>query len=203
MLSNAYRLYGVILVILTLTSCSVGNRVASHGQSVDVTMGNIDVNANNSAGHLAVTNGNITISHHAKVKSIEVLNGNITIENFSEADSIETTNGNIDIGDKVQVSHDVVTLNGDIQLATNVEIGANVRTATGNVLIGKGTRINGDIIFEKPGYWSSKVEQEIPVLEIEEGAIVEGNIHLYRPITLRIPEGFSPEQVIHHYDKRS
>jgi len=202
MLSNV-RLYSVVvLTIAALTSCSVGNRIAHNGQDAEITMGNIDVNANNSAGHLAATNGNVTLGQHAKAKSLEVLNGNISIGEYSEATSAETTNGNIEIGDNVQISLNVITLNGNIQLGTNVEIGANVRTATGDVFIGKGTRINGDIIFEKLGYWSSKVEQEQPLLEIAEGAIVDGKIQLHRPITLQLPEGFPAARVIRHYDKR-
>ena len=204
MLIKTKRLFGVIsLTLLVLTSCAIGNRTASNGHNAITTMGNIDVNANNTAGHLEVTNGNINISHHARVKSVEVLNGNIMIDDYSQAGSLTTTNGNIDIGENVNIDNSINSLNGNIRIAQRSIIGRNVNTTTGDVFIGNGVIIKGDIIFKKPGYWSSKIEQEKPVLEIKQSAVVEGNIHLYRSIELRLPEDFPSEKIIRYGNKRS
>ena len=193
----------ITAAVLALSGCVAGNKIGQYGQDAQTTLGNISVRANQNAGTLQTTNGNISIGHHAQVKSVNVLNGNISIKEFSQATSLKTTNGNIKISDNVLIKGNVKTMNGNIRIGQHVEIRANVLTATGDISIEQGTTIRGDIIFEKPGFWSSKLEQEIPRLKISKEVSLNGDIHLYRPIELLLDQSVNPNKVIRHYEKNN
>jgi hypothetical protein len=189
------------LLLVGLSGCVVGNQVGHSGNDVYSTFGNIDVRDGGRAGDLENNSGNITVGRNAKVKSVEHTNGNIDIGEFSEAYSLETMNGNIDVGKNAIITRSIKVMNGNINVQQGVNVGANLIASNGDVTVAKKTVIKGDIIFEDT--FLTSLADETPILTINEGATIEGQIHLYRKVDVILPRSMSLDKVVRHYqDKR-
>jgi DUF4097 and DUF4098 domain-containing protein YvlB len=204
MYKNLTTLVIASVVTLGLSGCSisVGNQNAKSGQNASSTFGNISVNDGERAGKLVVTNGNVGIGANAKVQAIEVVNGNIEIDNFSQAKSLETVNGNIKGGKEVIVTGNVKIMNGKIQFEQGAELGGNVEIFNGDIELARGSTVAGDIIFNKPDGWFFCMSSKTPKLKLGEGVMIGGQIHLYRPVDMTLPDSVSPRQVNRHYDDK-
>ena len=185
------------LLIVGLSGCVVGNQVGHSGNDVSSTFGNIDVRDGGHAGDLENNSGNITVGRNAKVKSVEHTNGNIDIGEFSEAYSLETVNGNIELGKNVIITRNVKVVNGNINIQQGANVGTDVIASNGDVTLATKSRVKGDIIFENT--FLSSLADETPVLTIAEGAIIDGQIHLYREVDLVLPDSMSRNKVLKHY----
>jgi DUF4097 and DUF4098 domain-containing protein YvlB len=189
----------VSIVLLVLPACSMGNRIAAHGQDVEVIFGNVKVSTGTVAGELGAINGNVNIASKAKVQSVSVVNGNIEIDDFSQASSLETVNGNITAGKKVIIDGTVATVNGNIRLGQQGEIAMNIETINGSIFVGQGVHIKGDIIFNSPGDSISFFNKDKPRLKIAKDVTIEGKIHLYRPVELDSSTFIDAGNIVHHY----
>ncbi len=197
MRNNLTILLSTSLLLLGLSGCVVGNQVGHSGNDVYLTFGNIEVKNGEHAGDLENNSGNITVGSNAKVQSVEITNGNIDIGDFSEAFSLETVNGNIDAGENVVITRDIKVVNGNITLQQGANIGANLIASNGDVTLAKQSTVKGDIIFEDT--FLSSLSDETPILTVVNGAIVEGKIHLYRKVTVILPDSMSRDKVVNHY----
>lgn len=189
----------ILIAISFLSACTIGNRIAQHGESVSTTLGNITVNDNNIAGDLSITNGNITLGDNARANTIEVVNGNIDLGELSQAKSLETINGNIFVSEKVKVLGDVKTINGNIDVKANSSIVGSITTHSGNITLAKNSKVFGNITFEQQHKLLANVDNEQPKLFIEDGALIEGYIHLYQAVTIISVDKNLLEKVLYHY----
>ena len=185
------------LLLVGLSGCVVGNQVGHSGNDVYSTFGNIDVKDDQRAGDLENNSGNITVGRNAKVKSVELTNGNIEIGAHSEAYSLETVNGNIEAGTNVIISRSIKVVNGNINMEQGVSVGGNLIASNGDVTLAKESIVKGDIIFEKT--FLTSLSDETPILTILEGAIITGEIHLYREVNVVLPTSIKQDKVIRHY----
>lgn len=190
------------MISMGLSGCvvSVGNHTPHNGQSASATFGNIEVNDGESAGELEAVNGNVEIGANARVNTVEVTNGNIQIDDMSEAKSLETVNGNIEAGKEVMVGGNVETVNGNIEFEQGAKLSGNVETVNGDIRLAAGATISGNIIFNKPGSWLGRTVSKTPKLILGEGVTVEGQIQLYRPVDLTLPDSIDPGKVNRHYN---
>ena len=190
-------LFSMSLLLVGLSGCVVGNQIGHSGKDVYSTFGNIDVRDGEHAGDLENNSGNITVGDNAKVKSVDIVNGNIDIGEFSEAYSLETVNGNIDVAKEVFITRSVKTVNGHINIHQGVNVGTNLVASNGDITLGKKSVVKGDIIYEDT--FLTSYADKTPKLKVAEGAVIEGDIHLYRYVKVVLPDSISQDKVVKHY----
>ena len=78
-------------------------------------------------------------------------------------------------------------MNGDIDIE-DAEVGGNIESVNGNLYVREGSVVKGDIIIEKPSFWSFGQKSKMPKIMIGPGAVVEGKIMLEREVELYISE---------------
>jgi len=182
-----------------------GSLEVSEGKKVtDVSSVNGDVTLDNNVTALEVdsVNGDIEVADYVTVTSLETVNGDIeTGHHFSASKGVETVNGSIEIGHSSNVEYDVETINGDIDL-DNSNIMGNVITRNGSISLSNNTQISGDIKFEQKNRNSRKGKfSSPPVLKIEQGSIVKGDIILEREVELEIDDAELLKKVVYRFDQ--
>lgn len=181
-----------------------GSLNVSDGKNVtDVSSVNGDITLNNNVTALEVdsVNGDIEVGDYVNVKSLETVNGDIEIgHHFDASKGVKTVNGSIQIGHSSNVEKNIETINGDIDLE-NTKIMGNVITRNGSIsLMGK-AHVYGDITFERKNLNSRKGKfSSLPVLKIEQGSIVDGEIILEREVELEIDDAELLRKVVYKYD---
>ena len=106
------------------------------------------------------------------------------------------------LGKNVIVDGEIETVNGDITIEENGRVSHNLTTTNGDVVLALNTHIKGDIIFEH-SKWSSVFESKNQrTLNIAEGVTVEGNIYLYSPVELVLPDSFDKEKIQTKYQDK-
>lgn len=184
------------LCLPLLTACVIGNQFAHSGNNASVTLGNIEVKQGQTAGHLDVVNGNIEVADNARIKTAETTNGNIEIGESSYTSSLETINGNITLGSRANTNGDISTVNGNITLNPDVIVFGSLSTHNGDVTLKRDVRVEGDIVFESSSWTGFSDAQRKPVLRIEQGAKLSGEIILYNLVELQLPSDFPQEKII-------
>ena len=195
------KLSMISITAFILTGCVIGNQYGHSGRDVDITLGNIEVEDGESAGHLDTVNGNIEIGYHTLIKSAETVNGNITIGDNSKVGELETVNGSVELGKNIVVDGDIKTVNGDIIIEENGRVTQSLTTTNGDIILATNTHIVGDIIFEYSKWTSVFENQNKRILEIAKGVTIEGNIYLYSPVELVLPNNFDRDKIVKRYEK--
>jgi len=125
--------------------------------------GGIRLGAHATADSLDTVNGGVTVDSGARVGgSVETVNGTITLRNGADvAGDLENVNGAIELT-SAHVAGGITTVDGNIDIrgTSRVERGILVQKAEhsflhwGNevprIVIGAGSRIEGDLRFERP-----------------------------------------------------
>mgnify|MGYP000397713794 CR=1 FL=1 len=194
------KLAFILATTITLSGCVIGNQYGHSGRDVDVTLGNIEVEDGENAGHLDTVNGNIDIGRQALVKSAETVNGNIVIGDDSSVGDLETVNGSIELGKNVTVNGAIETVNGDIVVEENGRVTSNLTTTNGDITLASKTHIEGDIIFEHSKWASMFEKQNHRTLEIAADVTIDGYVYLYSPVNLSLPSSFDKEKIKRRYE---
>lgn len=186
-------------------SSVLGSLEISEGKNVtDVSSVNGDVTLENNVTALNVdsVNGTIEVGDRVSVKRLETVNGGIeTGKHFNASEGVETVNGSIRIRHSSTVQNNVETLNGDIDLE-NTNVMGDVQTLNGSITLTDDTHIHGDIIFASKNHHSKKSRySSLPVLEIEHGSIVDGDIILNREVELDIDDAELLRKVVYQYEQ--
>ena len=191
----------LIMVLITtsiISGCVIGNQYAFNGENASVTLGNIGVKDGQQAGRLSSVNGNVEVGSNASVGAADTVNGNVEIGHNSQTKSLSTINGAIEIGSYSIVDGEVSTVNGEITLDNSAQVKGTLRITNGHIKLKDNAKVSGNIIFEHTnfsGVFNGRTER---TLEIADSAIVEGNVILYTPTKLILPDGFDQTKI----DKR-
>jgi len=189
------KIASTVVAAALISGCVIGNQTGRNGQNVSVTLGNVEVERGERAGHLETVNGNIEVEERAVIESAETVNGNIDLGDFSKSGELETVNGRIEIGEKAEVDGDVETVNGEIYVGKGSQVLKDITITNGDVIVKSGAKVFGNIVFDHTN-WSSLFESKIErTLEIEKGAELVGDIILYSPVELILPDDFDRSKI--------
>lgn len=157
-------------------------------------------------GDVSTVNGKVRVYDDATVEEASTVNGGLTVGDNVTAESLETVNGSIEIGESSTIHRGVGAVNGRISVArgtkvggnvgnvngsidvTATEIGGNVETVNGNVSLNDASVVKGDIVIDKPSFWSFGDKSDPPTVIIGPGSVVEGSIILKREVELYISD---------------
>lgn len=181
----------------------------------------IEVNEEQRVGKVSTVNGDVVIQAGAVARQVDTVNGDVELEDNSAVDSADTVNGRIEVGKNVRVGDSLETVNGSITVRERSEVGGHVRTvngdielygarandqlrtANGDIRLREGTVVAGDIIFRANTSWLNNLfsfgRDHRPTLFIDADSVVEGSIHLYREVELRIHADARVKEIIEHF----
>ncbi|MFP6807999.1 MAG: hypothetical protein VB957_12615 [Pseudomonadales bacterium] len=216
---------GLFLILFLQVACAhevhshdYSHKNDSHGNrahDIDKVFGNIKVGEKSVVGDVSSVNGGIVLRDDSKADDVETVNVSIRIEDNVAVRSVETVNGSIRAGQNFKVRRDVATINGSIDLQQGSTIGddvttvngsihlnntlveGNLETVNGDIKLAAGSRVQGNIIFEKNSWNSGNFK--LPKLIVDASSIIEGEIHLYRKVTLIIDENAEVGEIISHF----
>lgn len=208
------------LALLLSSYLLTANADVNEGQDISKINSGIRIEENDRVGDVSSINGRIRIQRGAIASEVGTVNGGIEIEDGAEINAAETVNGGIDVGENVTIHgslrtvnggiktnpgtvirDEVQTVNGKIRLR-NTKVGADVRTSNGDIEIRSGSTVSGDIIVKSRASWFGRLfnfNNRPSDLVIDADSIVEGDIHLYREVNLRIDDGAQVGNIIEHF----
>lgn len=162
--------------------------------------GAVKLASNSNAGDISVVNGSVSLADNTRVKSITTVNGGIEAgRKFIAAGEVTTVNGKIRVQSQSQIGGDVVTVNGLIELS-DTEVKGSVSTVNGDIRLQGKTHVKGDIVFKENRKKSVlSFGDKKPVLYIAADAVVDGQIILEQPVTLKLENPTMKAKIIEHY----
>lgn len=201
-----------------LSGCIVSVGAAEEGSDVSKVFGGIEVRqgtqqgdissvnggvklaSNSSAGNISVVNGSVNLADNTRVKSVTTVNGGIEAgRKFTADGEVTTVNGKIRVQSQSLIGGDVVTVNGLIEL-TDTEVKGSVSTVNGDIRLQGKTRVKGDIVFKENRKKSAlSFSDKKPELYIAADAVVEGQIILEQPVTLKLENPAMKVKVTERY----
>ncbi|MEX0618011.1 MAG: hypothetical protein WDZ76_00060 [Pseudohongiellaceae bacterium] len=193
-----------------------------HVGDISLVNGSISLARGATAGVLETVNGSITVDGNSEFYAAETVNGSIRIADRVRASgSVSTVNGSVTLGDDVEVDGSVTTVNGRIRagggsgiagsvttvngqiLLTNTTVNRDLATDNGDISLTNGTIVRGDVSIEGRKRWWNRLFSfgigNDPELHIDSSSVVEGDIHLYRAVDLRIEAGARTGDIIEHF----
>jgi DUF4097 and DUF4098 domain-containing protein YvlB len=174
--------------------------------SVETVNGSIHLDESVRAGNVETVSGSITVGRDSIVGSLESVNGSITLDSGVKSQAIEVVNGDVKLQERVQVDGNVTSVNGAIKLAQNAavegklenvngaikldgaRVGSGIKTVNGDIIVGEGSRVDGDIVVEKPRGMSFFRDKHIPKIVIRPGAQVTGTMRFEREVELHVSD---------------
>ncbi len=213
------KLLLLVSLVSLMSGCAFG--VSAHEEKANISrvFGGIDIHKGAKVGNLSSVNGGVDISSKVVAGEISTVNGGIDISSQVRIESAETVNGGIEAGSKLTVAGDLSTVNGGIDLADGSVIGGsietvngdidlsgvmirkNVETVNGDVSLLNATQLRGDLIIRKKSGWFTAVTHNRVVITIDESSSVEGTIHLYQKVVLKIAEKAKVNAIEYHYER--
>ena len=169
-------------------SISVGKGAVVSG-SINTVNGKIRVDGDATIENATTVNGSLHIADGVRSENLATVNGSVKVgEGSTVAGEIEAVNGSISLAAGSTVALNIANVNGDIEL-TGSEVGGDLTTVNGNVELADRAVVKGDIVVEKPGFWSfGNGNSRMPEIVIGPGSSVEGVIRLEREVKLYISE---------------
>lgn len=219
--NHGWRLSSATLLVMVLGSYLWANDAEGSGRD-DLSRINdsIEVGARESVGRVSSINGGLRLSMGVQAGDLHTVNGGIEVGEDCRIDSAESVNGGIEIAAGVQVAGDVRTINGRIrvgpasridgELSTvnggislrGAEVAGAVRARSGDIELRDGSVVEGDLVFEGGRRWwqglLGRAWERSPVLRIDAGSVVRGEIHLYREVELHIHEDAEVGEIFIH-----
>lgn len=208
-----------LIATITLSGCviNVGDNGDYHdGGDVSSVMGSVTIYKGRHAGDVSSINGSITLQDFTVAEDVSTVNGSVNIGENVAANSVATVNGDIEAGRSFNNFGDLDTINGDISLSKGslvdgdietangdielpgVEVKGELRTLNGDITLTDSTHVFGDIVFEEAEDGWESAESNWPVLSIDHGVMVNGNIILERGVKLELADKTLESKVIRH-----
>ncbi|MDQ7050363.1 MAG: hypothetical protein Q9M92_12865 [Enterobacterales bacterium] len=209
----------LVSFVSLLAACAVS--VTAHEEEGDISrvFGGIDIHKGAKVGDLSSVNGGVDIGSNAVVGDVSTVNGGIDIGSQVQIKSAETVNGGIEARQDLAVKGDLSTVNGGIELSSDsliggsietvngdidlsgVTISRNIETVNGDVSLLNSTQLKGDLIISKNSGWFSSVTKNKIVITIDENSSVDGTIHLYQKVILKIAKNAKVNEIEYHYER--
>lgn len=121
-----------------------GNSVVGDLETVN---GSIKLGSQSQADDIEVVNGSITLGDDVTVSSIESVNGGITAgDRLQVEEGIDSVNGHIRLGEGAVLGEGIETVNGKISFS-GARIGGDIETVNSNLDTGANSVILGDIVY--------------------------------------------------------
>ncbi|WJG10856.1 hypothetical protein [Aliiglaciecola sp. LCG003] len=193
--------------VLSVSACiiHVGNDSDdTHGNGVSSIFGGLDVSQGKHVSNVSSVNGSINLADSVNARNVDTVNGDIDMgqyvtvksaktvngdieaqQDFHSQGPVETVNGSIRLTSHSRVDGDVENVNGVIELS-GVIVSGNTTTYNGDIILKDGSQIQGDIIFYTRN--QRKAPRTLPVLKIENGVIIDGQIILRQEVELQIDD---------------
>ncbi len=172
--------------------------------NVSTVNGSVNLRDRANAADISTVNGGVRVADNSSIRSAETVNGSIQLgESVSVRQSLSTVNGGIRVQDGSEIGEDVTTVNGSIDIVA-ASVGGNIETSNGNIRVLDGAVVEGDIIIKKrrTGFWPFSWNwgnSRKQVVEVDADSRVNGTIHLYREVDLKIHERARVDSIEHHY----
>ncbi len=216
---DTLRLIFSALLALVLAGYLGTSHAGEEGADIRKVNGSIHIDSGMVANATTV-NGSIHLDENTTARSLSTVNGRVQISDGSQARSARTVNGDIRLAQDVRIEESVTTVNGGIRLEENSRVGGSVETVNGrielssarvardistvngDVTLGKGSIVEGDISFEKPGrrwFGMGRVFSQKPVLRIDANSEVHGTIHLHQEVRLEIDDKARVGDIQRHF----
>jgi hypothetical protein len=206
-----------LLTCLPLAASAAGNDISKVNGSVRVAAGesagdvetvngSVTIEDGVTAENIETVNGSINIGRNSTVRSIETVNGGVSLASGARASRIETVNGTLRLEENAQVSGDVTAVNGAASLEQGADIagklsnvngrmnlrgahvGAGLHTVSGDINVGPGSRVEGGILVEKPGFSMFRSQRRKPRIVIGPDAVVEGPLEFEHDVDLYVSD---------------
>ncbi len=210
-------LWLALLTCLPLAVLAAGNDISkvngsvrvSAGESagdVETVNGSVTIEDGVTAENIETVNGSIEIGRNSVVRSIETVNGGVSLDNGAKASSVETVNGTLRLAASAQVSGDVTAVNGKASLDKGADIsgklsnvngkmtingahvGRGLHTVNGDIEVGRGSRVEGGILVEKPSFNLFRSNRRKPRIVIGPDAVVEGTLKFEHEVDLYVSD---------------
>ena len=207
-----------LLLLVLLTACNVNSSVSlaegqTHEGDLTTVNGSVSIGADSQLdGDGSTVNGSIRVGDRAVVNDVASVNGSVTIgddvqlrdakavngsivsgSRVSSSGIFETLNGRIEVGPDSVVEGGIGTANGDI-LVRGAEVG-RITTGNGDITLEANSRVNGEILVERPRRFNEEEAQAIRV-EIGANSTVVGPLRFEREVELRIHQSATVGEII-------
>jgi DUF4097 and DUF4098 domain-containing protein YvlB len=198
--------FSLLLVLAaTVAGCDNPNGDVTAGRDgAKAVNGSVSVPAGQHSGAVGTVNGAVHVGENAEVGAVNDVNGPIELGSHVSASSVSVVNGPVTLGEAVRVSGAVEAVNGEITLSRGAEVGGAVKNVNGHIVlndahVGGGlrtvggdidvlgsSRVEGGIVVEKSGWFSTDLKK--PRIVIGPGATVQGPLHFERPVQLYVSD---------------
>lgn len=220
--NHSFRLSAAIILAMVLGSYVFASHAnASAPEGISRINGGIDIDIDELVGDVSTINGRINIARGATAEDVETINGGIDVGSNARIRSAETVNGSITLDSNVVVRDSLSSVNGGVRTRAGTEIGdeihtvngkidlrstrvgGDVHTSNGDIELRDGSVVSGDVIVRGKLSWFSKLfsfgHHRPSDLRVDADSVIEGDIHLYREVNLRIHEDARVGEIIRHY----
>jgi hypothetical protein len=150
--------------------------------------GSVTIGKGATSGDAATVNGSITLGEDASATALQAVNGGVALEARARVSgSVETVNGRLQVGRGAEVRGNLRNVNGRIQL-DGAHVGGELRTVSGDIEIGAGSRLDGDLVVEKPSSRMHLGKSGPPRVVIGADAVVSGKLRFEREVRLFVSD---------------
>ena len=169
-------------------SVTVGDGAVVTG-SVSTVNGKVRIGDDARVEDASTVNGSVKVGANVTAKSFETVNGSIAVgEGGSISGGVSAVNGKISLQQGTVVAANLGNVNGDIEIE-GAEVAGSITTTNGDVRLEGSAVVRGDILVEKPSFWSfGNSKNDEPKIIIGPGSVVEGKIIVEREVELYISE---------------
>lgn len=207
-----------VMTVILLAGCIVhvgankANANISFGEDYSSVNKSLSIGEGKTIGDASTVNGKLSLADNVTAQEVSSVNGRLVVGESVNVDELSTVNGKLSAGKNFTSKGDVSTVNGKIELVKDsvvkgnvrsvngkididgVDIHQNIETVNGNVELNGNTRVRGDIIFERRN--KNSYNKRSPVLRIEKGVQVDGNIILESPVDIEFEDEDLKNKVI-------
>lgn len=194
----------MLRTLMLAVLCTAFAMPALADEDVSKVNGSIRVDSGKSVGDVDTVNGSITLSDNTRAREISTVNGSVEIGDGAQLRSADTVNGRIALGARVRVEKSVESVNGSLTISDGSDVsgkvanvngtitlvaahvGGGIATVNGDIDIGADSRVEGGVIVEKPGWFSSS--SRLPRVVIGPRAVVQGTLDFRRDVELLVSE---------------
>jgi DUF4097 and DUF4098 domain-containing protein YvlB len=211
-----------VMSVILLAGCivHVGASKANATISMDGDYSSVNksltISQGKNVGDASAVNGRLTIEDDVTAKDVSSVNGRLTVGNDVTLDKLSTVNGKLSAGYSLFVNSDVSSVNGKIELREKsvvkgnvssvngkmeidgVDIYNNIETVNATIELSGNTRVQGDIVYKRRNN-NNRYNQRNPVLRIEKGVHVGGNIILEATVDLEFDDEDLKNKVIEKF----
>lgn len=214
-----------IMSVILLAGCivHVGASKANTSVSFDQDYSSVNkaltIGEGKTIGDASAVNGRLTIEDNVNAQDVSSVNGRLSVGDNVTVNELSTVNGKISAGKGLVANNDVSTVNGKIELneksvvkgnvssvngkmeLDGVDIEKNIETVNASIYLTGNTRVHGDIIYKRRNNNNSYTKRN-PVLRIDKGVTIDGNIILEGPVDLEFDDKSINDKVIERFSDK-